>query len=119
MLKVLSLQAYPLFLAKVCPNRECQPGRPCIRRPDRRQSQGALVQAGGEASFSGTVVSLHNKVSIGRAEIFFVFCRFQISGLQETAEVEFLEELGLVADAQKFKRLHVQANTKLLYAQQK
>ena len=39
--------------------------------------------------------------------------------LQETVEVEFLEELGLVADAQRFKRLHVQANTKLLYAQQK
>lgn len=77
LLKVLSLQAYALFLAKVCPNRECQPGRPCIRRPDRRQSQGALVQAGGEASFSGTVVSLHNKVSIGRADFFLFFAGFK------------------------------------------
>lgn len=39
--------------------------------------------------------------------------------LQETAENEFLEELGLIADAKRFKTKAVQTNTKLLYAQQK
>ncbi|KAK9825718.1 hypothetical protein WJX74_000949 [Apatococcus lobatus] len=39
--------------------------------------------------------------------------------LQETVDVEFLEELGLVADATRFKKLHIQTNTKMLYAQQK